>query len=68
MVRHADEVFQCVLVAGLRAHNNLAERSMQPLVVMRKIRGGSGSAEGTKTGLALASLCESWQVCGLNPL
>ncbi|MEO7912425.1 MAG: IS66 family transposase [Roseiflexaceae bacterium] len=68
LLRHEDELFQFVLIAGLSADNNLAERSIRPLVVIRKISGGSRSAEGTKTRMALASLFETWQARGQNPL
>jgi hypothetical protein len=68
LLRHEDELFPFVLVAGLSADNNLAERSIRPLVVIRKISGGSRSAEGTKMRMALASLFETWQARGLNPL
>ena len=67
LVRHQDELFQFVLVDGLSADNNLAERSIRPVVVIRKISGGTQSAEGSKTRMALASLFETWQVRGLNP-
>lgn len=67
LLRHEDELFQFVLVAGLSADNNLAERSVRPLVVIRKISGGSRSTEGTHTRMALASLFETWQARGLNP-
>ena len=67
LLRHEDELFQFVLIAGLSADNNLAERSIRPLVVIRKISGGSRSAEGTKTRMALASLFATWQARGLNP-
>jgi len=67
LLRHEDELFQFVLIAGLSADNNLAERSIRPLVVIRKISGGSRSAEGTKTRMALASLFETWQARGRNP-
>jgi hypothetical protein len=67
LLRHEDELFQFVLVAGLSADNNLAERSIRPLVVIRKISGGLRSPEGTKTRMALASLFETWQARGLNP-
>lgn len=67
LLRHEDELFQFVLVEGLSADNNLAERSLRPLVVIRKISGGSRSAEGSKTRMALASLFETWQARGLNP-
>lgn len=67
LLRHEDELYQFVLVEGLSADNNLAERSIRPLVVIRKISGGSRSPEGTKTRMALASLFETWQARGLNP-
>jgi transposase len=67
ILRHEAELFQFVLVAGLSADNNLAERSIRPVVVVRKISGGTQSAEGSKTRMALASLFETWQARGLNP-
>jgi transposase len=67
LLRHEDELFQFVRVAGLSADNNLAERSIRALVVIRKISGGSRSAEGTQTRMALASLFETWQARGMNP-
>ena len=66
LMRHEDELFQFVLVAGLSADNNLAERSLRPLVVIRKISGGSRSTDGTQTRMALASLFETWRARGLN--
>ena len=67
VLRHQDELFQFVLVPGLPADNNLAERSIRPLVIMRKISGGSRSAEGTATRLTLASLLHTWAARNLNP-
>src|SRR5262245_41469989 len=67
LLRHEDELFQFVLIDGLSADNNLAERSIRPLVVIRKISGGSRSEEGTKTRMALASLFETWQARKSNP-
>lgn len=67
LLRHEDELFQFVLVPGLSASNNLAERSIRPLVVIRKISGGSRGVEGTKTRMALASLFETWHARRLNP-
>jgi hypothetical protein len=67
LLRHEDELFQFVLIDGLSADNNLAERSIRPLVVIRKISGGSRSTEGTKTRMGLASLFETWQARTLNP-
>jgi Transposase IS66 family len=43
------ELFVFVAVPGVPVHNNLAERSMRPLVVARKISGGSRSPKGSAT-------------------
>ena len=67
LLRHQDELFQFVLIDGLPADNNLAERSLRPLVVSRKISGGTRSSEGSKTRMGLASLFHTWQARGLNP-
>ncbi len=67
LLRHEDELFQFVLVPGLVADNNLAERSIRPLVVIRKISGGSRSDEGSKTRMGLATLFETWQARHQNP-
>ena len=49
------------------ADNNLAERSIRPLVIMRKISGGTRSAAGPKTRLTLASVFQTWAARHLNP-
>jgi transposase len=38
--RFLPELFVFVAVPGVPAHNNLAERSVRPLVIARKISGG----------------------------
>ena len=66
-------VLQFVLAPEVPADNNLAQRSIRPLVIMRKISGrkrsggGTRSAEGTKTRLTLASLLHTWAARNLNP-
>jgi transposase len=67
LLRHQDELFQFVVRDGVSANNNLAERTIRPLVVIRKISGGTRSDDGTKTRLGLASLFGTWDVRGLNP-
>jgi len=42
-------------------------RCLRPLVVARKISGGTRSARGTTTRLTLASLLGTWRAQGLNP-
>ena len=68
LLRHQDELFQFVLVDGLRADNNLAERTLRPLVVARKISGGTRSKRGSSIRMSLTSLFATWQARGLNPL
>lgn len=67
LLRHQDELFQFVLVPDLPADNNLAERSIRPLVVLRKISGGSRSENGSRTRMVLASLFGTWAARQLNP-
>ncbi len=67
LLRHQEELFLFVLVPDLPADNNLAERSIRPLVIMRKISGGSRSEDGSKTRLTLASLLGTGQARHLNP-
>jgi hypothetical protein len=67
LLRHQDELFTFVLVAGLAADNNLAERSLRPLVVVRKISGGSRSPQGSQTRMTLASIFATLKARGLNP-
>ena len=67
VLRHLDEQFQFVLVAGLAADNNLAERSLRPLVVVRKISGGTRSPKGSQTRMILATLFAALKARGLNP-
>ena len=67
LLRHLDELFQYVLIPGLAADNNTAERSVRPIAVERKISGGSRSEKGSKTRMILRSLFGTWQVRGLNP-
>jgi hypothetical protein len=67
LLRHQDELFSFVLVAGLAADNNLAERSLRPLVVVRKISGGTRSPQGSQTRMTLASIFATSKARGLNP-
>ena len=60
------ELFVFVAIPGVPAHNNLAERSVRPLVIARKISGGSRSPKGSQTRMGLASLFGTWMAQGLN--
>ena len=68
LLRHQDEVFVFVLVPGVSADNNLAERSLRPLVISRKISGGTRSPQGSQTRMVLTSLFQTWAAQGRNPL
>lgn len=61
------ELFVCVAVPGVPAHNTLAERSVRPLVIARKISGGTRSPKGSQTRMGLASLFGTWIAQGLHP-
>jgi transposase len=65
--RFLPELFVFVAVPGVPAHNNLAERSVRPLVIARKISGGTRSPKGSQTRMGLASLFGTWSAQGLNP-
>jgi hypothetical protein len=68
LLRHMDELFLFVQYPGLSPNNNLAERSLRPLVIQRKISGGSRTKLGSDTGMCLATLFQTWLARGLNPL
>ena len=65
--RFLPELFVFVARPGVPSHNNLAERSVRPLVIARKISGGSRSPKGSETRMALFSLFGTWAAQGLNP-
>src|SRR5258708_19436891 len=54
--RFLPELFVFVAIPGVPAHNNLAERSVRPLVVARKISGGTPNPQRSPTPLGLAPL------------
>jgi transposase len=64
--RHRGELFEFVRTTQAGATNNDAERVLRPLVIGRKISGGTRSAQGTQTRLDLASLFQTWHACTPN--
>ena len=66
--RFLDELFEFVLDPAIPADNNLAERRLRPLVIARKISGGTRSDEGSQTRMGLASLFATWHAQGRDPL
>jgi transposase len=65
--RFLPELFVFVAIPGVPSHNNLAERSIRPLVITRKISGGTRSPKGSQTRMTLASLFATWIAQQLNP-
>ncbi len=65
--RHLQELFVFVLDPQVPADNNAAERSLRPLVISRKISGGSRSPAGSSARMTLASLFGTWAASGLDP-
>jgi len=65
--RFLPELFVFVAIPGVPSHNNLAERSIRPLVIARKISGGTRSPKGSQTRMTLTSLFATWMAQQLNP-
>jgi hypothetical protein len=67
MERFIGDLFVFVTEPEVAPTNNLAERSLRPLVTRRKISGGCRSDAGTDATVTLASLFGTWQLQGTNP-
>ncbi len=61
------ELFVFVADPRVPSDNNAAERSIRPVVISRKISGGTRTDQGSKTKGSLASVFGTWAVRGLNP-
>ena len=59
-IRHLGELFLFVEYPEVAADNNLAERSLRPAVIARKISGGTRSDKGSETKMRLLSLMGTW--------
>lgn len=64
--RFAGELFVFVEDPDIPSDNNPAERAIRPMVILRKIVGGTRSETGSKTLTTLASLYGTWHLQGLN--
>ncbi len=62
--KHLHELFVFISDPSVPATNNLAERSLRPAVVARKISGGTRSPKGSDTKMGLMSLFGTWTVQG----
>lgn len=65
--RRAHELFTFVRDPAVSPTNNLAERSLRPLVIARKISGGTRSAAGSDQRMVLASVLGTAQLQGEDP-
>ena len=68
MLRFANELFTFVEYDFVAADNNAAERAIRPIVIYRKVTGGSRSEGGAKTTATLMSMVSTWAARGQNPL
>lgn len=67
MAKPLHELFVFVIEPDVPPDNNEVERSLRHLVTSRKISGGTRSAAGSETKMALASLFGTWRQRGINP-
>ena len=65
---HIKELFVFVAHPEAPPDNNAAERSLRPVVISRKISGGTRSTQGTETKMTLASIFSTWRAQDLNTL
>jgi transposase len=68
IAKYLPELFTFVGDPAVPSTNNAAERSVRPVVIQRKISGGTRSPAGTTTFTALATLFGTWRARGLDPL
>jgi transposase len=66
--RYQADLFTFVADPAVPPTNNAAERALRPLVVARKISGGTRSAGGSTTRMVLQSLVATWELRGLDPV
>jgi transposase len=64
---HLSELFTFVRDPAVAPTNNAAERSLRPLVITRKVSGGTRSATGSWTRMVLYSLSATARLRGHNP-
>jgi hypothetical protein len=65
--RYESELFEFIRTPGVSPTNNLAERTVRPQVIARKISGGSRSDAGSAIRCDLATVFATWVARGLNP-
>lgn len=65
--RFLPELFVFVADPRVPSDNNAAERALRPVVISRKISGGTRTGEGSRTKSTLATAFGTWMARGLNP-
>lgn len=68
LVQYEAELYTFVEFPQVPCENNPAERSVRPVVIARKVSGGTRSERGSKTMSVLASLFGTWQARGEDAL
>lgn len=67
ILRYSHELFTFVENRLVPHTNNLAERTLRPYVIARKVWGGTRSERGSIDAMRRASLVLTWRARGLNP-
>jgi transposase len=68
IARYRTDLFPFVADPAVPPTNNAAERALRPLVIARKISGGTRSPRGSRTRMVLQSLVATWELRGLDPV
>ena len=68
LTRHINELFVFVQYPEVASENNPAERAIRPLVIARKVCGGTRSKNGSDTKMILMSLLYTAQARDLDPI
>jgi transposase len=68
IARYRTDLFPFVADPAVPPTNNAAERALRPLVVARKVSGGTRSKQGSRTRMVLHSLVATWDLRGLDPI
>lgn len=68
IARYRTDLFTFVADPAVPPTNNAAERALRPLVVARKVSGGTRSRRGSQTRMVLQSLVATWDLRGLDPV
>lgn len=66
--RFLPELFIFVEHPDVPSENNAAERAVRPVVIARKVSGGTRSDRGSKTRMTLMSLFSTWAAQGMDQI